>query len=322
MTFAQTTIDDRAYAALIRGAGILERPQHGLLQLTDADRADFVHRMTTNNINALAPGQSAVTVLTSPVARILYVFTVLNRGDDLWLLPAGEDGAQLARHLRGQIFFMDKVKVTDLSESHRRLRLMGPAAADLLVQVGLPVPAAEAFAGQDDVTVLHQAAFDVPGYEILAPTQAFSALQERLRTAGAVDVDADTYNVLRIELGRPSVGNELVEAYNPLEAGLAWTCSDNKGCYTGQEIIARQITYDKVTKTLVGLRSDQPLAVGANLNADGRSVGEVTSSAYSPALDAPIALAVVKRPYNKPDTMLEADGQRAVVAEIGDQGRV
>ncbi|MCB0113632.1 MAG: glycine cleavage T C-terminal barrel domain-containing protein [Caldilineaceae bacterium] len=315
MTLTQTTIDERAYTALASGAAVMDRPGFGILQLTDADRVDFVHRMTTNNIAVLKPGQSAVTVLTSPVARMLFVFTVLQREDDLWLLPAGNDGAQLARHLRGQIFFMDKVKVADLSQSHRRLRLMGPAAAELLAQANLPTPDAETFAEADNVIVLNQQALGVPGYEIIAPVEDAATLFARFEAGGAVTVDADTYNVHRIELGRPGAGAELVESYNPLEAGLAWTCADNKGCYTGQEIIARQITYDKVTKTLVTVRSDELLAPGTALTADGRNVGEVTSAAYSPRDGAPIALAVVKRPQNVAGTVLDANGQRVVVKE-------
>ena len=114
-------------------------------------------------------------------------------------------------------------------------------------------------------------------------------------------------------MGRAAVGAELTGDYTPLEAGLAWAVSDNKGCYTGQEIIARQITYDKVTKTLVGLRSDVPLLVGENVTADGRSVGVVTSSGYSPALGRPLALAVVKRPFNTAETELVVSGNVAQV---------
>ena len=88
------------------------------------------------------------------------------------------------------------------------------------------------------------------------------------------------------------------DAYNPLESGMAWVCAENKGCYTGQEIIARQVTYDKVTRTLVGLQSDGPLNPGAAVQVDGRSVGSVTSAVYSPQRDAYVGLAILKRPHN------------------------
>ncbi|MBX3000589.1 MAG: aminomethyltransferase family protein [Caldilineaceae bacterium] len=312
-----TTIDKREYTALHSGAALHLRADRGLLQLTGADRVDFVQRMTTNNIVILEHGQSAVTVLTSPIARIQYVFTVLQRGDLLWLLPAGDDVEQLSRHLRSQIFFMDKVKVESLSEGFRRMRLMGPDASSLLTEIGLPTPSAEWFAEQDGIVVLHQAAFDVPGYELIVPVAESEAVQRRLLDAGAMLLaDEDAYTARRVELGRPAPGHELVEEYNPLEAGLAWSCAENKGCYTGQEIIARQITYDKVTKTLVGLRNDDPLAAGAEVKLEGRAVGAVTSAAYSPTLEGHLALAVIKRPHNSAGTVVDINGQQVTVIQL------
>ncbi|MCC6167708.1 MAG: aminomethyl transferase family protein [Caldilineaceae bacterium] len=304
------TIDPAAYAALIDGAARLSRPDACVLRLTDADRSDFLHRMTTNNINVLRPGQSAVTALTSPTARILYVFTVVCRADELILLPAPGQSAALARHLRGQIFFMDKVKVTDLSDEWARLRLLGPKASTLLAHMGFDAgvdtgaPQANTVLEQGDLLAVAQPQYEVPGYEVVLPAARQAEALAALEAAGAQPVDAATYEARRIELGRPAAGAELTEDYNPLEAGLAWACAEDKGCYTGQEIIARQITYDKVTRTLVGLLAAQPLTPGAEVMVDGRSLGQITSAAHSPALDAPIALAVIKRPANTPGTQV------------------
>ena len=126
----------------------------------------------------------------------------------------------------------------------------------------------------------------------------------------------EAYQVRRIELGRPEPGAELTGEYSPLEAGLAWACAENKGCYTGQEIIARQITYDKVTRVLVGLVGDAPLSPGASLSADGRDVGTITSTAYSPLLGAPIALAIVKRPHDVPGSELQSEGKSVRVTAL------
>lgn len=308
-----TTSND--YTALTTGAAIWERPTAGLLVLTDADRHDFLHRMTTNQINKLAPGAATVTVLTSPTARILFAFTVLVRTDELWLLPAPGQTTLLERHLRGQIFFMDKVKVRNASETLRRCRLMGPKADAVLTQVGFAAAtlADEQWLEQDGVVLLKQMRFEVPGYEIMAPAAQVDGLLAQVTAAGATLLtDENAYERYRIELGRPLAGHELIEDFNPLEAGLAWTCADNKGCYTGQEIIARQITYDKITKSLVGLRSAQPLPVGAEVSAEGRSVGAVTSVASG----APIALAIVKRPYHEVGTTLTVADQAVDVVAL------
>lgn len=298
MTKIQTSA---ALDTFAQPATLFERPDAGLLVLTDADRSDFLQRMTTNNIKILRPGQAAVTVLTSPTARITFVFTVLCRTDELWLLPAPGEAAALSRYLRGQIFFMDNVKVRDASAECMRSRLFGREAADALAILGLdPTLPANHWGTNADLVALNQQEYDLPGFELIVPVDQQTAVVERLRDQGiALLRDATVYETRRIELGRPAVGHELTPAYTPLEAGLAWTCAENKGCYTGQEIIARQLTYDKVTKTLVGLSSSQPLNAGDTVQVGGQTVGTITSATLSPSLGKPIALAILKRPHNQ-----------------------
>ena len=321
-----TPINQAEYVALTNGAAMLVRPDAGVLRLTEDDRQDFLQRMTTNNIAILRPGQSAVTVLTSPTARIMYLFTVIARSNDLLLLPMPEQSSALARHLRGQIFFMDKVKVQDLSEgapqpaaqTWSRLRVMGPKAIHALEALGIEVASLmpNAVIIQDDLLVVAQPDLEVPGYEVIVPTGNLPKIVETLVATGAQQVSDAAFDVRRVELGRPAVGTELSEEYSPLEVELAWTCAENKGCYTGQEIIARQITYDKVTKTLVGMRLQEAVTAGSEVTVEGRVVGTITSVAHSPSLDAPIALAVLKRPFNAPGTEVQIGAQVATVETL------
>ena len=320
---ASTTTVQQEYQALRSGAALQRRPSGGVLALTDADRVDFLQRMTTNDVKTLAGtpagGQSCVTVLTSPTAKIVQVFTVVARADDLLLLPALGAGEALARHLRGQIFFMDKVKVSDLSAQFARLRLLGPQALTALAATGLDLSgAAEGeWRGRDGLLAVAQRQYDIPGFELVVAQERQEEIVTRLAAVGVVVLDGeDAYQARRIELGCPQPGAELTGEYSPLEAGLAWACAENKGCYTGQEIIARQITYGKVTRTLVGIVADEPLPVGASVTADGRDVGTVTSAAQSPLLDAPIALAIVKRPHDAPGTELQVAGKPVRVAAL------
>jgi folate-binding protein YgfZ len=321
---ATTAADSPAWRALTEGAAWFERPQAGVLVLEDDDRVDFLQRMTSADIKALRPGQAAVTVLTSPTARIVHVFAVLCRADDLLLLPAPDDGAALERHLRNQIFFMDKVRVRNVGDSWRRMRLTGPQAAQVaLAALGLQ-PAATDGLWVEHAAILAWAdgRYEWPGLELLVPAEgeAVSEVARALAAAGAVEVaDAALLEARRIELGLPAVGAELTGEVNPLEGGLGWACADNKGCYTGQEIIARQITYDKVTRSLVGLRADLPLVAGVSLFAEGREVGVVTSAAHSPTLGCTIALAIVRRSHTAPGsrvTLQSADGPAAEVVAL------
>lgn len=306
-----------AYDSLRTGAATLVRGDAGALLLGDADRVDFLQRMTTNDIAALQAGQSAVTILTSPTARVLFVFTVLRREDDLLLLPAPGESARLERHLRGQIFFMDKVSVRNAGDAWARLRVVGPQAAQAVSALGLPLPAAaDAWSEHAGTIVLRQERYDLPGYELLVERGCLAESLATLAAAGAAVVADDAaLAARRVELGRPAVGAELTDDVSPLEAGMAWACAENKGCYTGQEILARQITYDKVTRTLVGLRGDSPLAAGAMLQSEGRDVGRITSAAISP-VEGAIALAIVKRPWNAPGQALQAGGVGATVVEL------
>lgn len=311
------SVDERDYQALASGAALQPRPQFGVLLLRERDRADFLQRMTTNDIARLQPGQAALTILTSPVARIEAAFTVLCRHDDLLLLASEGQADALRQRLQSQIFFMDKVTVTDESANLRRLRLLGPAAGEMLLAAGLPQPASDDhFLEEEGVTVLRQERYDLPGYEIIGSTEAMAALQERLTGAGAVPLASNVgYEARRIELGRPRPGKELTDTFTPLETGMTWVCAENKGCYTGQEIIARQLTYDKVTRSLVRLRSELPLSEGASVRVNDRAVGTVTSSGHSPTT-GPVALAVLKRPHNIEGVEVTVEGNAACVEQV------
>lgn len=319
MTIAMTQPTSADYLALRDDVAVHPRPAGGALVLTSDDRVDFLQRMTTNDIAVLQPGRAAVTVLTTSTARIHFVFTVVAQPDALVLLPALGQTAALANFLRSQIFFMDKVKVDDVSASFARLRVMGPNAGAALAAAGIDLTdvADGTVVEQGDVLAVWQERFDIPGIEMLVPVQDEALWLEQLTGAGALVIsDISSLKARRVELGRPGVGRELSDAYNPLEVGLAWVCSDDKGCYTGQEIIARQITYDKITRDLVGLRSKQMLPEGIDVTVDGRSVGKVTSAAYSPTLIVPVALAVLKRPHYDVGTRVDIAGVAAEVVGL------
>ena len=318
------TINAAEYAAITTAAALHDRPTAGVIQMTDNDRVDFLQRMTTNNIATLTMGQSTVTVLTSPVARNVFVFTVLCFEEKLLVLPAAGEAEALYKHLRSQIFFMDKVKVEDHSEAHARLRIMGPNVDAAIKLLGIdPTTIEPEGVGMSDdgkIIATNQQAFDIPGYELVVPTDQHQAIVEKLSAADIPAISDATYHARRIELGRPQSGTELTDAYSPLESGLEWACSENKGCYTGQEIIARQITYDKITKTLVGLHLSQPTEIGAEVRnegkTEGRSIGTITSVTHSPAFDSPIALAVLKRPQNEVGTTVQLGNATAKVVAL------
>jgi folate-binding protein YgfZ len=304
MGVAMTEVNEREYNAIRDGTAILPLADASPLIVRGADRFDFLHRMTTNDINSLRPGQSMVTVLTTPAARIRFVFTVVCREDDLLVLPSQGESQTLASHLRSQIFFMDQVEIATLGAG--RWRVVGAGAESALSGYGyLGENASDgAWWVADSALFVRQDGYELSGYEMVAPGELAERIVDKLTRGGVLLSDSAAYEARRVELGRPAPGHELVEAYTPLEAGLAWACSDRKGCYTGQEIIARQVTYDKVTKGLAGLDCDDTVAEGEAVQVDGKPAGMVTSAAYSPSLGKQLALAVLQRPHNAPGTVV------------------
>lgn len=296
------------YDAAHEGAAFWRVPDPGWIVIAGEDRADFVQRQTTNDVRQLAPDRAVLTALTSATARILDVWRLVAEGDAIGVITLPGRGAATARYLQRRIFFMDKVTVTDASDTVAQIDVMGPGAADALAALGLP-----ALPGPDAVTgfeISGQTARIIGlggalglGWRLLVPREALDALETRLAEAGARPLAPEAYDAVRVEAGLPAAGRELTDAYTPLETGLRAAVHGAKGCYTGQEVLARQINYDKITRQMVGLRLEKPVQPGAAVQVEGRSAGEVTSAVESPRL-GPIALAVIKRPHFAPGTVV------------------
>jgi tRNA-modifying protein YgfZ len=130
-----------------------------------------------------------------------------------------------------------------------------------------------------------------------------------------VELSDAEYEILRLEAGLPAAGHELTEEYTPLETGLEQLVSTSKGCYTGQEVLARQVNYDKVTRHLAGLRLKAEVPAGSSVTSEGKPAGIITSIAISPRL-GPIALAVLRRPYHEPGTAVSVGEIKGTVEAL------
>ncbi len=289
-------------------------PSVGLLRLSGPDRVAFLQRQTTNDVTALTATRTVTTVLTSATARILDVLQLFDEGDSLGILPLPGHAETTYPYLRRRIFFNDNVTLTNLSAEVSILDLEGEKAGDWLRELGLEPPSlAGSVTGTlagIGVRALGQPGLAGIGYRLLAP--AGEPLLDHLSHSGIPALSPEAYEILRIEAGLPAAGRELTEDYTPHETNLAAWISDTKGCYTGQEILARQVTYDKITRHMVGLKLDAPTQSGANVLAEGKPAGTVTSAANSPRLGA-IALAILKRPFHEPGTPVTLETEDGTV---------
>jgi folate-binding protein YgfZ len=284
--------------ARLKPGGFYFLPDGGWLRIQGEDRAAFLQRQTTNDVGLLQVGRPLVTVLTSPTARIIDVLILLHEENEIGVITLPGYVEKTARFLRGRIFFMDKVTVIDNSANWAQMELIGEQASEMAAALCV----GKEFEGARYLSLPPTLSL---GYRLLLPRQAVPVARSALAAAGWVEISAEERHILRVEAGLPAPHSELTEEYTPLEVGLQFAVSSTKGCYTGQEVIARQITYDKVTRRLRGVRLSAPAPVGARLWAeDGAFAGELTSFAQSPRFGA-IGLAVIKRPYDETGTKLQ-----------------
>ena len=292
-------------------AAFYVEPLPGYLRLNGPDRESFLQRQTTNDVRLLQAQKTLVTVLTSAVARILDVLLLLGQTGSIDLITLPGRGAATAKFLRSRIFFNDQVELTDCSDQYAQILLMGSAIEKSLASLGLEAPPrGEVHPGNlggIPIQIMIQPFWSDPVYRMLLPKEALEPISDQLQNGNFAQLSAEAYQAARIAAGLPGAAVELSEAYTPLEIGLKAAISSTKGCYTGQEIIARQITYDKVTRRMVGLKLDGPAEVGQAIWLDEKNIGEITSVAQSLALGW-IGLAVIKRPFFE-DAVLVSVGE-------------
>jgi folate-binding protein YgfZ len=285
--------------------GFYHHPTPGLLRIAGEHRRDFLQRQTSNDLRPLAPGRAIQTVLTSPTARILDVLTLIEAGENLLAITLPGRAEATARFLKSRIFFMDRVTVADESAAWQQVDVFDPDSAIKLVGT---IPAAGDVAKTEWGYVIGNGGLTDDGWRLLFPAEMAVLIP------GGVVLTPQAYAAHQVECGHPSPAAELTEAYTPLETGLQALVSENKGCFTGQEVLARQVNYDKVTRHLAGIRLQAPVDVGTPVTVDGKAAGEITSSAVSPRFGA-VALAVLRRPHHEPGTaVMVGDAPGVVVA--------
>lgn len=310
------TSHSEEYDALTGAVGLVRRSNVGRLELTGEDALDLLNRLSSNKLEDLTPGAGMGSVLTSAKGRIVDLLLVLMLEDRLLLL-VGPDARERVAEWIDFYTFVEDVTVRDVTPDTAMFSLIGPGAVALVEEVAgesvaalPPYGVRAANVGGVNVTVVREDFGALPGFDVIAPAEEgerlWRYLVERSAGDGARPVGSLALDTVRVEQGVPAPGLELSEDYNPLEAGLLKHISFNKGCYIGQEVIARLDTYKKVSKYLVGLSwegQDLPPA-GASLTVDGKRSGVVTSAVESERLGRGIGLGYVRKAYAEPGSTL------------------
>jgi folate-binding protein YgfZ len=285
---------------------------------------EIIQRISTNDVSGSSVGEGRPTILTSPQGRIIDRLVVYNRGDKVLVTTEPGRGVAVRDYLQRQVFFNDDMKLRDLSLDTVQFALSGPTAEVIIKHFAPQAGQVSALACLDAVIaetpvivaqrkplVGTQWAIIVPTVTALNVWQALASTGQAhgLRPAGSL-----TYNTLRIQAGRPGIGRELSTDFIPLEAGLWDEVSFKKGCYTGQEIIARMESRNRLAKTMVTLKLSGMIDAPAPLMAEGSSIGSLTSSVVTPRGET-IGIGFVKVPQAEVGNTFEI-GDTAITAQI------
>ena len=326
---AKPMFSHEQYDALQSGAALVDRSHRGRLRLSGEDRRAYLQGLLTNDIAALTAGTGCYAALLTPQGRMISDLRVSELGHAI-LIDLPDSTSERVRQRLEDFIFAEDVEVRDVTSTLAQFGLYGPRSAEVLARLGdgteaaddprqavraLPADGNVRWSSRGvEVVAVASDDYGVAGFELFFDAATAPALAVDLREGGALDVTADTLEVVRVEAGRPKFGVDMDEHTIPLEAGIEdRAISLTKGCYVGQEVIIRVLHrgHGKVAKHLVGLSADVragDLHRGDRLHRDGKEVGIVTSAVRSPALQRPIALGYVHRDHVEPGTRLRIDG--------------
>jgi folate-binding protein YgfZ len=281
------------YLAATTACGMLDRSEQGKLALSGADGKDFLQGQVSNDVLALSPGTGCYATLLTPKGKMLADLRILDTGEELLLDTERVALQELFNVIRRFSLGYD-VTLHKRTLECGLVSLLGPESAHVAGVESLDTEE-HAHAAVQVGSVDARAIRTELGVDLLCEAGRTEALAAALADAGAVEISHDTADTVRVERGRPRFGVDLDDTVIPQEADLnGRAVSFTKGCYVGQETVARLYYRGKPNRHLRGLRLSTPVGTGAEITFGDRVVGHLGSVAESPSL-GPVALALVRR---------------------------
>lgn len=327
------------YAAVHKAAALMDLPQRGFIELVGKDRAAFLNALVTNQTwdketkSALAAGQCVYAFLLNNKGRIQADMNILELGERM-LIEMDARLVEPTRQALDKYLFAEQVKMTNASATLHQIALHGPGAAGILHDAGggafddlQPMRATQLQLLGRDVTIWRDDPTGRPGYFIITRTDDAAVIWQNLQANFAASDQLGkrrlralgwaAFNACRIEGGRPILGIDFDDSVLPAETGLLdRAVSFTKGCYVGQEIVARMHARGVLARKLVGIRMDGdalPIAGVKILDDADNEIGGITSSTLSPVLsNTAIALGLLKKPFFTDGTSLRIPAEGAL----------
>jgi glycine cleavage system T protein (aminomethyltransferase) len=316
-----------------KGVGMADLSHRGLLQVTGDDRVTWLQSIISNDILPLQNGQWLYSSFMSHKGKMLSYFRVYRMEEYLLVEDIGEVGDTTFQTFRKFLLYGTKAKMKSCHEKWGILLVSGPESRQLLQQtfgIGVSNLNIQSFLIHDfngqQLMIAKTEETGEQDFEVLAPVEIIPQVWDQIwatgQPLGLQAFGTQTRETLRIEAGIPKLGADLNDQIVPPEANLEGKAfSLSKGCYPGQEVVARMDTYGSVKRRLVGLVIDAPVnqipSPGAKIFKGDREVGWISSATYSPSLQKTIALAFPLRDFTPPQTELTvAHGQQHYAAIV------
>lgn len=318
MPLSPADLDD--YRALTTGVGLIDLTSlRSRVELTGDDRRKFLHNFCTNDVNNLADGAGCEAFLLDAKGHVLFYVFIYARPERLLVECSADRGESLVKHL-DKYLIREKVKITDLSATWSELLIAGPLSSEMTriaLSTNAPSLPQASVAGPGDTVIVRSIWTPNVNFCVLGPTAAVDEVRNKLLDADPQPCGTAAFESLRIEAGLPLDGIDVSDKNLAQEVDRNdRTLHFRKGCYLGQETVARLDALGHVNKRLVGLKFSatddaNPPQAGATL-----AVGTITSAAFSPRLDAWLALAYIRENSTAPGTKIDTPFGPAEVAAL------
>ena len=308
--------DLSGYNQALEASALFDLSRHGLLSCTGKDAAQFLHNLCTNEVDKLSVGRASEAFLTSAQAKVVDHVWILNVGGNApsFYVDVGEnEGPRILKHL-DRFLISEQLELFDLTESFAHFHLAGPLSARLLAQATCKdvsalqdLEAVEVKRDDHLLRIWRRNRLGVIGFDLICGIRESEVWLKALGSPPILSPDGAAFDCLRIEAGLPRFGVDITESNLPQEVGrIENSISYTKGCYIGQETVARVRSFGHVNRTLHGLLLAEKKWVdpGTKIFHENEEAGAITSCAISLRLDRAVALAYVRRGHEALETKL------------------
>ncbi|PWA69089.1 glycine cleavage T-protein family [Artemisia annua] len=316
--------DEEALDAAENGTVAVDLSHYGRIRVSGDDRIQFLHNQSTANFEALSEGRGCDTVFVTPTARTIDIAQAWIMKTAVTLVVSPSTSESISKMLNKYIFFADKVEIQDISDKTCLFAIVGPKSNQVMMDLNLGDLIGQPYGSHkhysvdgNPVTVAVGSVISEEGFSLLMPPAAAGLIWKTLLSHGATPMGSNAWETYRIIQGRPAPGSELTDEFNVLEAGLWNAISVNKGCYKGQETIARLITYDGIKQKLWGIQLSSVVEPGSPITVEGKKVGKLTSYTGGNKGNEHFGLGYIKKKAaSKGDTVVVGDNVSGTVVDV------